>query len=297
MVAATPQEQRRSMTAAFLESTDGVRVAVHQLAADDGGPHLLVAHATGFHGRCYQPVADALTDRSTVIAFDFRGHGDTALHDIGDIVDWRGYGDDAEAVAVAVSAGRALSGFGHSMGGAALLMAAHRNPTLFTGLVLFEPIVFPPTTPIASSAMTSSPMVDGALRRRRTFQSYEQAIANYAAKPPMNAFTPAALDAYVRFGFAATDDGVTLKCTPEHEAATFRGGSAHRVWELLGDIVTPVVVVAGRVEPGRPSDLARQIAERLPRGRYVELADVDHFGPMTHPGVVAKLIESAQRPS
>ena len=42
--------------------------------------------------------------------------------------------------------------FGHSMGGACLLMAAHRNPALFRRIVAFEPIVFPPTEYLADDS-------------------------------------------------------------------------------------------------------------------------------------------------
>jgi hypothetical protein len=56
-----------------------------------------------------------------------------------------------------------------------------------------------------------SPMVIGARRRRATFASHQAAIDNYAAKPPLNGFTPDALRAYVVHGFAPDDDGVHLK--------------------------------------------------------------------------------------
>ena len=44
-----------------------------------GGDHpiLLVAHATGFHGRAYLPVAEHLAPPFHVFGLDFRGHGDT----------------------------------------------------------------------------------------------------------------------------------------------------------------------------------------------------------------------------
>ncbi len=94
-------------------------------------PVVLVAHATGFHAHAYLPVAAALAPRFHTFAFDFRGHGDTPLAP-GWAVDWDGYGDDAVAAAEAVAATpappRGLIGFGHSMGGTALLLAAHRRP-------------------------------------------------------------------------------------------------------------------------------------------------------------------------
>ena len=264
-------------------SSDDVELAVHDLGGV--GPTLLVSHATGFHGRCYIPVADALADRFHSVSFDYRGHGDTP-RPAGPVV-WARYGDDA--VAMASTLDSPIVAFGHSMGGACLLMAAHRNPALFSALVVFEPIVFPPTGIRPDG--TPSPLSMGARRRRAVFPSYAAAIENFAAKPPLGSFTPAALDAYVRHGFAADVDGqVHLKCLPDTEAETFETGGAHDTWDALTSIDTPVLVVSGRVQQMQPSSIAQAIAERLPNGQYLQLDDLDHFGPMTHPDVVAGVI-------
>jgi pimeloyl-ACP methyl ester carboxylesterase len=274
----------------FVPSTDGVQLAVHDLGGT--GTALLVSHATGFHGRCYIPLADALADGIHSIAFDYRGHGDT--HRPAGAIDWQRYGDDAVAMAtwLAERNGGPIDAFGHSMGGACLLMAAHRNPALFRRIVAFEPIVFPPEgIRDEPSDAADSPMVAGARRRRAVFPSYEAAIANYSSKPPLNSFTPAALEAYVRFGFVEDEEGsVHLKCSPETEAGTFATGGAHTTWADLPEIRTEVLVIAGAVEAMQPSMIAEQVADRLPNGRYLQRDDLDHFGPMTHPADVAALV-------
>lgn len=284
----------------LVPSTDGVDVVVHDLGGT--GEMLLMSHATGFHGRTWSPVARHLTHRFACRALDYRGHGDTIAPPDWD-VDWHGYGDDAVAVAEALRQPGGILGVGHSMGGACLLMAAHRDPTLFRGLVVFEPIVFPPLTTTSGGSDDSAdasfgstaggnPLAAGARRRRPSFPSFEDAIANYAAKPPLGAFTDEALRAYVEGGFALGEDGhVHLKCRPEHEAATFDMGHGHRTWDILGEISIPVWVVSGRPQPGQPSSLSRAIAERLGNARYVERDDMDHFGPMTHPADIARLVE------
>lgn len=278
-------------------STDGVQLAVHDLGGT--GTPLLISHATGFHGRCYIPLAHELAASFHSTAFDYRGHGDTP-RPAGDI-EWERYGDDAVAMAtwLVEQSGGPIDAFGHSMGGACLLMAAHRAPDLFRRLVVFEPIVFPPGgiggPPAEGADVFESPMVTAARRRRATFPSYDAAIANFASKPPLNAFTPAALDAYVRYGFAedVTTKGsgeVHLKCAPDTEAGTFATGGSHQTWEHLPTIETEVLVIAGVQQPMQPSIVAPPVADRLPNGRYLQRDDLDHFGPMTHPHVVAELI-------
>jgi pimeloyl-ACP methyl ester carboxylesterase len=271
-------------------STDGVEVSVYDLAGDDaGGPKLLVSHATGFHGHCYQPLAQALAPRFHSIGFDFRGHGDTPQPAHGDI-DWNRYADDVEAVALDL--GGPLPAFGHSMGGACLLMVAHRHPDLFSHLVIYEPVVFPP----ADAADHAQPpqLAEGARRRRSTFASFDAAIANFASKPPLNRFAPAALDAYVRHGFREEEDRqVHLKCLPELEATTFEMSRNQPTWDLLPHISVPVLVMCGLPTADSPSQYSQVVAERLANGSYLQLDELDHFGPMTHPEMVAELTSAA----
>ena len=276
-------------------SSGGLDVVVHDLAGSPADPPLLIAHATGFHGRCYTPIASALADRFRVHALDFRGHGASPADPATD-VDWRRFGDDAVAAAAHVAPDGGLIGFGHSMGGAALLMAAHREPDRFDRLVLFEPISHQATadSPTADE-MREYPIVQGALRRTRTFPSYDAAYENYAAKPPLSLMVREALRNYVDHGFRATtdDDGepaVELCCDPTFEAGIFVTGRDNGVWALLPEIRTPCIVIGGHVEERQSSAQTESIADRLPNGRYVLLDDQTHFGPFSHPAETAALI-------
>jgi pimeloyl-ACP methyl ester carboxylesterase len=274
-------------------SSDGVAVAIHDLAGSSPHPIVLLAHATGFHGHAYLPIAKALAPRFHSWGMDFRGHGDTPLP-AGWAASWDGYGDDAFAAASALAAlpggAGGIVAFGHSMGGAALVMAAARQPELFRLLVLFEPIVFP--TDRLRDPDAPNPLRDGARRRRATFDSFDEAIANYASKAPMSAFDPDALDAYVRHGFRQDGDVVRLKCDPDTEADTFDNGGKHSTWDSLDGLRTPIVVVAGPAEDMRPSMVAPLVAEEAINGRFVREDGMDHFGPMTHPADIAALIAS-----
>src|SRR5690606_7765041 len=122
-----------------VRSTGAVDVALHDLGG--AGPALLVAHANGLHGRCYGPLAESLADSAHTFAVDLRGHGATPAPPDWR-VDWSDIADDAEASAAALSTDGPIVGFGHSLGGAVLMMAALRQPHIFRALVVFEPIVF-----------------------------------------------------------------------------------------------------------------------------------------------------------
>ena len=135
-------------------------------------------------------------------------------------------------------------GFGHSMGGTALLMAERERPRTFAGLIVFEPIAFPhdPARPDGPSMM-----VVGARRRRAVFASRQEAYDNYAGKPPLEALTPEALRAYVDHGFLDRPDGsVELACEPEQEASIFDGGARQDAFAHLGEVPCPAITRTGQ---------------------------------------------------
>ena len=265
-------------------SSDHVSVAIHEFGG--WGRPLLISHATGFHGYCYLPIADHLAENFTSYALDYRGHGDTPRPDDW-AVDWAGYRDDALAAARLIAPDGGLVAFGHSMGAAALLMAAHQDPGLFDLIIAFEPIVFP--TNAGPRSEDPSPMVEGARRRRPSFDSFEAAVENYSSKFPMQMFDPDVVRLYVGHGFRPAPEGVRLKCDPEHEARTFMTGATHTTWDDLPEIATRVVVVAGGDQMG-PGEVAPKVAERLPNCMYIEQPDSNHFGPFIDPAGTADLI-------
>ena len=274
-------------------SSDGVVVAVHEFGGAADAPPLLLSHATGFHAHCYEPLARRLSTRFRVFALDFRGHGETAAPD-GWKVDWTRFGDDALAVARRIAPDGGLVGVGHSMGGAALLMAAHREPDRFDRLVLFEPIAIPDTAPRAP--MDDHPIVVGARRRRRVFESYEDAIENFRDKPPLSVMTPEVLRAYVEHGFRpvvaedGTSSGVELICSADIEAGIFMGSRDNGVWELLPEVTIPTTVVSGYIDDEQPSGRCAAIAARLPSSRSLFLPHHSHLGPFSHPDELGDLI-------
>jgi pimeloyl-ACP methyl ester carboxylesterase len=278
----------------LMPSTDGVELALHDFGGD--GPPLLIVHATGFHAGCYVPIVQELRDRFRCWGLDVRGHGGSSVAPEWD-PDWRAFGNDVSAACEAIAPDGGIVGFGHSMGGAALLMAAHRSADRFDRLVLFEPITRP-INELDRLEIAHLPLIRGALRRRRRFDSFEDAYEHYRLKPPLSLMVPEALHEYVRGGFVEVgdDDGrcVELICTPELEAQIFINAGENGVWELLGSITTPTTVIAGHIVNQQPAELAERIAGQLSGGEYVSLPHLTHFGPFTHPTEIAELIAVGQ---
>jgi pimeloyl-ACP methyl ester carboxylesterase len=253
---------------------------------------MLLAHATGFHGLIWQPMAASLHGWH-LIAPDFRLHGDSTYPD--DLVlDWWDVGRDvlASVDAFAVDSGDAQRpvGVGHSMGGAALVLAELERPGTFRALWLYEPIIFPLGPRPADD---ENPMVISARKRRPWFNDRDEAYENYASKPPLDELSPACLRAYVDHGFADADDGtVTLKCLPEREAQNYGMGGAQGSFERLGELALPVVVAHGQIlHPGAAS-IAPLIAEQIEGCRVRVYDDLHHFGPLAQPERIAADIQT-----
>ena len=268
-----------------LASTDGVRLPVHRLNQSQGAA-ILIAHATGFHGRAYQPFARAF-GRMEAWGPDLRGHGD-ATSPAGGGYDWEGFAEDV--LAVAEWLGRPVFGFGHSMGGAALLLAEIHRPGTFRALYCWEPIVYPPRFRDAGS----SPLVERSRRRRGTFASLEEAIDNFSAKPPLDSLHPQALRAYVEHGFAATRDGSrTLKLSGPEEAEVYRMSLRHETFGRLSEVACPVTVARGRRADGGAAQIAEEVVSALPDGRLQAWDGRGHFGPLEDPAGIGRAVEGA----
>ncbi|MEY3805288.1 MAG: hypothetical protein RIR69_100 [Actinomycetota bacterium] len=277
--------------ATVIPSLDGVSIVMHNFGG--AGSPILLSHATGFHAHCWEPLAKALTARHAVMGLDHRGYGDAQRVDPATI-EWKQYGSDALAAARYFSSltEQPLIGVGHSMGGASLLMAARQQPSLFSALVVFEPIVFPPPRE-DSPPRPENPLAGGARKRRSRFPSFDAALENFASKPPMATFHPDARNAYVRHGFQPTPEGdIELKCLPEHEARTYETGGTSGAWDELPSITTPVWVVSGAPAPFQPSSFAISVAEQLPHSTYVQYDELGHFGPLERPDMLAALVEN-----
>jgi pimeloyl-ACP methyl ester carboxylesterase len=174
--------------------------------------------------------------------------------------------------------------FGHSLGGAAVLLAAARRPGVFSRIFVYEPVVFPPDSVERDGP---PPIALAAERRRPWFASRADALANFSGKQPLDVLSPGSLEAYVDTGFAVDEDGsLTLRCPPAIEAALFRAGWACTAFGQLGGIQCPVYVASGDGTEG-PARAAGAVVEELPDGYRWPMPGLGHFGPMQDPPRVA----------
>lgn len=278
-----------SSEAIMLDGAAG-SLALHQLSGGDDSAHtLLIGHANGFPARAYRAFARALGDDIRVFALDFRAHGESAAPDDLSGFAWAGMTEDLQTATeyLATLGSDKPHGFGHSLGGAAMIDLERKHPGTFASVFTFEPVMAPKGAIEADSKLTRS-----AEGRLKTFPSKEAALMRYSARRPLSLFRADVLFDYVQHGFVYTPDGsVTLACKPEHEAEIYRQGADTIHLDQARDVETEIVI--GRSgDGGLAASLGGPIVELLAKGRIVDFPDLTHFGPLQDPVGVANAVRA-----
>ncbi len=256
------------------------------------GPPLLFAHATGFHGRCWDQVVRAFPGRRR-LAVEFRGHGRSATP--APPYGWRAFGADIAAVTDSFELQGAI-GIGHSMGGHALVSCAAMRPYAFATLLLIDPVILPPERYGAHPVHA-----DFILRRRARWASPEQMFDSFHVRRPFREWRPEVLRDYCDWGLLADDGGFTLACPPQIEASIYAHSNApdSNLYPEIPAIKLPVTVLRADAKPAPGVfDLSASptwpgLAGCFPNGRDIPLAGRNHYIPMETPELVVEQIRAA----
>lgn len=274
---------------------NGVSLAYFEWRADLRGtaPTLLLAHATGFHGRVWDRIVARLPARH-VIAIEHRGHGRSQSTPI---TSWEIFGRDLAAFAARLGLERAV-GIGHSMGAHALVQAAAYEEQRFARLVLIDPVILAPSVyhrppPPADAAHPAS-------NRKNRFESADAMFARFADRPPYSVFDREVLRDYCDHALRPADDGdgLVLACDPRTEASVYLNARSNGgVYASIRALRIPVLVIrartpaADRTSPDFTSSPTWPgLVGEFHRGSEIHVADGTHLLPMERPGEIAKLI-------
>ena len=191
-------------------AVNGLDLAVWEWPGD--GPPILFAHATGFHGRCWDAVIRRLPGRRA-IALDLRGHGRSAKPD--PPYRWRDFGEDVAEVARQLEL-RGAVGVGHSMGGHSMVIAAaRRRPSRRScSSTPSRPEFYGPPQRGDSSYIA---------KRRNEWSSPEEMIERFRGRPPFVHWDPEVLRDYCEFGLL-----------PENGRFVYGLSAGHRSVDLCG---------------------------------------------------------------
>ena len=145
-------------------------------------PLVVMAHATGFHARCWDATVAALGKGYRVVAPDQRGHGRSGKSGP---YEWREFGKDLAALLDLVEAHAAI-GVGHSMGGHALVQAAAKRSHRIARLVLVDPVIMAPQAYADwnRDRPFETPEQHPVSRRRARFSSWEEMFERFKERLP-----------------------------------------------------------------------------------------------------------------
>jgi lipase len=270
---------------------NGARLAVFERAGCE--PPVFLAHATGFHARCWNQIVARIPHRRS-IAFDMRGHGLSSKHE--PPYHWRQFGEDTADLARELNL-RGATGVGHSMGGHSLALAGALAPDAFAELILIDPVIMP------RALYTGRPReLHYARKRRNQWKSPDEMFERFKDRPPFRDWDQAVLRDYCNYGLAPAADGLgyVLACPPDVEASIYEASALNdaNLYDEFGKIEAPVTVMrAPRFMPAEgPMDMAASftapdLAACFRRGRDMEVPH-SHFIPMENPALVAGYVNS-----
>lgn len=259
-------------------------------------PTLHWAHATGFHGRVYAPLLEALANDCNVLAWDMRGHGASAeAADTRTFRGWETYYQDLTAWLATQETPVWLAG--HSIGATTSLMAAARRPDKVLGLILAEPVIMDRwqgcwlwlAKRLDQSHRFS--LAARAARRRPVFESKGTALSSYRGRGGFRTWPDDWLEAYVRHGLVPHENQVRLACAPEWESTTF-AHTEHNPWPSIRRLQCPVIALAAERASTFLPGARQRLRAILPSAKVYVLAGTTHFLPMERPEAVCDHVRS-----
>lgn len=265
---------------------NGIQIALWEWPG--ARPPVFFCHATGFHARIWDRVIADLPDHRC-IAFDARGHGSSSKP--APPYNWRTFGADVAALANSLGLAGAI-GVGHSMGGHSVTLGAALQPSAFSALVLFDPVIRGKNDYHGPWKKT-----DFVAKRRNRWASAQEMFERFENRPPFDTWERQVLRDYCDYALTPAAEGFVLACSPEIEASIYDGSTAveSNIYPEIATIPIPVRVVrSGRhlasVNIMGSSPTAPDLASSFNRGKDTCLAGQSHFIPMESPGLAAKLI-------
>ncbi len=239
-------------------------LAVWEWAGED--PVILFAHATGFHGRCWDRIIAEFPGRHC-LAVDSRGHGRSSKPE--PPCHWRPFGRDLAAVGEHWKIHGAI-GVGHSMGGHITTQVAALRPETYRALLLVDPTIFP-----MEYYGTPPPDAHFTMRRRNSWASPDEMFERFRNRQPFAKWRPEILRDYCEYGLLPHGGEFVLACPPAVEASIYLNSKepASNIYPEIAGVQHPVVVM--RVGKTRMVDVfdlsasptAPDLASRFAHGR------------------------------
>jgi len=168
-----------------------------------------------------------------------------------------------------------------------------KHPEYFRALILIDPVLFPPRVIALWKVIKAlglgyrwHPLISGALKRRRNFDSLENLFKSYRRKEVFRYFSDTALWAYVN-GITKPSDsgGFELIYSPEWEARIYYTGiwQDMELWRRLPTLKVPTLIIRGAETDTFMLSAAQRVKHLRPETNLVTIEKSTHLVPLERP--------------
>jgi pimeloyl-ACP methyl ester carboxylesterase len=249
-------------------------------------PGIYFSHANGFNGLTYKTLLNKISPNQKIISYDLRGHGkSTVPAEPEKLKSWQRYRDDLISILEKNNEPSTL--IGHSLGGTTSLLVAFKRPELVSKIILIDPVLLPFTYWLGTKAVQSigliekvHPMVKGALVRKKTWKSKEEAFQYFSGKKLFRKVIPEAINDYIDGGIKKIDENLyELNCNPKWEAATFKLTSGGNWFNLKkSNVPTKVILTPNSIVCNERSQ--KKLNKSIAKIEFVTLENTTHMLPL-----------------
>ena len=267
-----------------------------------GSLNFVFFHATGFNAQTYAILLDKLNKKFNseinIYALDQRGHGLSKAEAVPEnLTSWAPFLEDGLEFVDSLSGPIICSG--HSMGAVIAAKVASKRKSKQIKLFMIEPVLFGPEQAKIWRASQAKPgnkpnIADGAAKRRRYFDSIEEALKSYEGRGAFKTWGPEWIKDYLIGGTQKSpNEGIELSCTPEWESMTFKSSSMD-TWDFLEDIEIQAFTIAAAPEEESGTTFSEDARKALlnlgSTWKLEEVEGASHFLPMEYSDLVTDRI-------
>ena len=267
------------------------RPSVPHLELSNSGPIIHFSHANGYPPLAYRAMLSPFESSHKVIASLHRPlwpqfEEPNSLHS------WKQLGEDVQSL-LAQENGPVIS-IGHSMGSAAILMAAVQKPEYFRKIVLVEPVVVPRFLAFILYAFPGLakrvwPLARQTINRVDSWVNRDAVFEHFRSKGVFRRISDDVLWDYVNAGTIVNKFGdYELAFTKEWEMQCYL--KVHNCWGLFKLLRVPALIVRGS-ESNTLSERAWSRLKKIsPQSEYIEIPNSGHLVPFERPEIVSSKI-------
>ncbi len=262
---------------------DGLTLHYVEWGASHSKPLVLLHGLTG-HARTWDRLALELSPPFRVLALDQRGHGDS---DAAPDADYRVGAMAGDLTGFVEHLGlESFALLGLSMGGRVAMAYAGASPARVERLVIVDigPEIHLPGLDRIRGMITGTP---------ERIESEEQAL-EYARRANPR-YEEADLRHRLSHALRRAPDG-TLTWKYDNALRDMMRGGGRRdaidLWEPLGRITCPTLVVRGAESDILSPEIAKRMLDRLPNARLIEVPEAGHSVPGDQPDEFARVVRS-----